>query len=291
VDLYGQETEVELLRSFVPRLEHRAMIDVGAELGSFTAAMLDAGVDAVHAFEPEPGNARMLREHFLNDARVTVHETAVGDGDGHALLHRSSSRDDGAPLTFGHSLLERSPGHEIAWGEPVTVEVRSLASLVAAGEVPARVGILKIDTEGNDLAVLRGLGDLDADVIMVEHWSDLPQNLGPCPWTIDDLTAVLGPRGLSQFAFVARERGFESLRWNDGRAAPGTAGNVVFVHDRVLAALLPELLAAASLLSMRTVEVGAMYADAAAERLTLVERIHGEAEQARAAAESARRRR
>ena len=64
VDLYGQEPEALLLRSFVSQLENRTIIDVGAERGSFAEQMIDGGATAIHVIEPEPDNANYLREHF-----------------------------------------------------------------------------------------------------------------------------------------------------------------------------------------------------------------------------------
>ena len=40
----------------------------------------------------------------------------------------------------------------------MTVEARSLESLVTTGEVPERVSVLGVDNEGRDEAVLAGIG-------------------------------------------------------------------------------------------------------------------------------------
>ena len=169
MDLYGQEPEASLLGSFISRLEHKAVIDVGAERGAFVETMLSAGSDAVHAIEPEPGNAAFLRERYGKSGLVTLHECAISDSDGQLCLHVSES-PEGVPVSFGHTVIDRPDTDEIAWRETITVRARSLSSLVEAGEIPARVGILKVDTEGHDLAVIRGTGALDSDVVMVEHY-------------------------------------------------------------------------------------------------------------------------
>lgn len=275
MDLYGQEPEAFLLRSFLPRLDNRTIIDVGAERGSFAEQMIDAGAAAIHVVEPEPENARFLRELFQNSPSVIVHEYAISNTDGPLELRRSSA-PSGEEVTFGHTLLERPDTDEIAWRDSVEVRGRSLASLVAAGELPAQVGILKIDTEGHDFAVIEGMGDLEADVVMVEHWSNLPHSLGHCPWTGDEIVSALARRGFSQYAFVAHRGEFIVVQWNDVTVQDGHMGNIVFLHDRVADRLLPDLLTCASELASAAVGVGEMYAGAAVERLALIARLEEE---------------
>jgi FkbM family methyltransferase len=270
VSLYGQEPEAVLLGAFLSRLERRAVIDVGAERGSFAEEMLRAGSDVVHVIDPEPANAATLRSRFADDERVTVHEYAASDADGQLTLHKSVS-PDGAPVTFGHTVLERPDTDEIAWREEIAVTARSLTSLVHDGEIPSRVGILKVDTEGHDLAVIAGMGELEADVVMVEFWTDLPHSLGTCPWTVDDLLSELRPRGFEQYALIAHRGEFVLLQWGDARLPPGHMGNLVFVHPRVLDQVAPALLELASTLALRSVEVGEMYSQAAWERLAVIE--------------------
>lgn len=270
MDLYSQQPEVNLLAALASRLSDRSVIDVGAERGAFVESLLRAGATEIHAIEPEPDNAAFLRHHFAEDPRVVVHEYAITRVDGEFELHKSVL-PSGEPLTFGHTLLERPAADEIAWPETVRVEGRSLASLVQSGELPRRAGILKVDTEGSDFAVISGSGELDCDVVMVEHWNDLPHSLGPCPWTIDDLTGVLRPRGFSSFAFLEHRGEFPLLKWNDASVGTGMMGNVVFLHDRVREALMPVLFECALAIAQESVELGERYAAAAHARLAVIE--------------------
>lgn len=272
MDLYNQDAELCLLRNLVTRLDHRTVIDVGAEQGAMSAGMLDAGVEVLHAFEPHPMNADLLRASLAEDPRVTVHEYALSDRDGEGELH-VSTRPDGTPLPFGHTFVEAADTGEIAWNDTVTVTRRSLQSLIDAGELPDRIGILKVDTEGHDLAVVRGMGRLRADIVMVEHWTDLPEGLGVCPWTTVEMADALRARGFSHFAFIAHRGDFVTLKWDDGDVERGAMGNLVFVHDNVLPKVFPELLECAGSLAERTVLVGQNYARVAAERLELIDEL------------------
>jgi FkbM family methyltransferase len=253
------------------------MIDVGAERGSLAQAMLDTGIEELYACDPHPDNVGALRARFAGDPRVRVHEYAISDGDGSAELHVSTD-PDGSPLPFGHTLLERSDTDEISWGQTMTVTRRSLQSLIDAGEIPDSAGVLKIDTEGHDLAVVRGMGALQADVVMVEHWTELPHTLGRCPWTIEDMVTELGQRGFSHFAFIVHRGEFVTLKWDDGHVERGVMGNLIFLHDSMLPRLLPDVLDCAGRLAERAVSVGQTYMQAARDRLTLVDELAEAAE-------------
>lgn len=284
MDLYGQDPELGLLTGFMPHLDRRSMLDVGAERGSLAHAMLAAGVEELHAFDPQRDNAEAMRARFAGDTRVRVHELAVSDSDGTGELHVSSN-PDGSPLSFGHTLLERDSTDEVAWRQTVTVRRRSLGSLLDADEIPRHVGILKIDTEGHDLAVVRGMGELEADVVMVEHWTELPHGLGRCPWSAQDMLAELEPRGFAHFAFVVHRGEFVTLKWDDAEVERGSMGNLIFLHERAVAAVLPSILESASRLAEQAVNLGQVYMRAAMERLALIDELSETAEARRQALE------
>ena len=277
MDVYGRDAELSLLRALTAHLDRRSMIDVGAEQGSLAAAMLHAGVDTLHAFDPYPGNADALRARFASDTRVVVHEEAVSDGDGPAELH-VASRPDGSPLPFGHTLLARDDTDEITWRRAVTVRRRSLGSLVGTGDIPKHVGILKIDNEGHELAAVHGMGALEAGVVIVEHWTDLPRGSGVCPWTTQEMATALGERGFNHFAFIVHRREFVTLKWDDGDMERGAAGSLVFLHDRLLAQAMLDVLDCVGQLAERAVHVGQGYMQAVDDRAALVDELKAAAD-------------
>lgn len=124
--------------------------DVGANIGFFSLlAARFAGPDgAVEAFEPLPANAAGIRRNLaLNDARtVSVHEVAVGSSSGRAQL---LSVDEGS---WSH-LADR--GWHPRTQAVLEVDVVTIDELVAGGQRPP--GIVKIDVEGSEIAVLEGM--------------------------------------------------------------------------------------------------------------------------------------
>ena len=68
------------------------------------------------------------------------------------------------------------------------------------------------------------------------------------------------------------------LQWNDGTVPAGGMGNLVFLHDRVLGLLLPDVLECASVLAGRAVALGEAHAAVARERLAVIEELAAAAE-------------
>jgi FkbM family methyltransferase len=117
-------------------------IDVGANVGAYTilaAAWCEATVISV---EPSPSTFSRLSQNVrLNDvmARVELHQVAVGDRSGEAIL--TTGMD-----TMNHLLVSGAGEHGI------TVQMRSLEDIVN-GRTPFAI---KIDVEGFEVSVLSG---------------------------------------------------------------------------------------------------------------------------------------
>ena len=60
------------------------------------------------------------------------------------------------------------------------------------------------------------------------------------------------------------------LQWDNGEIPIGCMGNLVFLHDRVLDRLLPEVLVCASSLAEQAVELADARSQVARERLVLI---------------------
>jgi FkbM family methyltransferase len=238
LSLHGQDLDLQLLLDLYRRLDPSAVIDVGAEKGAFVEAFLREGCRDLHAFEPFPPHAEALRARFRDDGRVRVHEVAITVEDGQGLLNIAEDAA-GVPYDYHHSLERFADTADIRWRQRQSVICRSLASLVARGEVPPRVGVLKIDTDGHDQEVLRGLGALEADVIMVEYWHDPPGGPAPARYTLGSLAEMLLPRGYAHVAVIKRHDECQVMQIDSITTRPGDWGNAVFLHQRVASSLRP----------------------------------------------------
>ena len=118
-------------------------VDVGANIGYLTLIMAHhAGF--VHAFEPDPRSRAILRynirqNHYNN---IRVHSEAASDHNGHARFYQNIE-----PLYSG---LVPHDGIDSV----IEVETMTLDSVIF------HASLVKIDVEGADVAVLRGMSRL-----------------------------------------------------------------------------------------------------------------------------------
>ena len=230
--------EADLLAHLAPALPHRTALDVGANVGDVSAVLLDAGL-SVHAFEPAPATFQALARRLAGRPGFVAHPVALGKVDGTAQLHLA--RDDsggryGDPSLYA-SLVSHAMLPDLQFGSAVTVPVRSLESLHRAAEIPAEIGIVKIDTEGLDLEVIRGMGERTYPVVVAEFWdpeSEFGRN--GAHNRLDALVGEMRRRGYPWHLVLYRVWGREGVAWYCNRSASveRSWGNVLFFRDREL---------------------------------------------------------
>ncbi len=163
--LYGAYEEADLLmmKTFARADDVDVFLDIGANLGQH-AIYLSGVVKRVIAFEP---NAQLHEQFHDNIARndignINIHAVAMGGTDGTGTLYLGA--DSG-----GSSLLAsvNSPDNVM----PIEVVVRTGDSFLGERLDGAKVGLIKIDVEGYEAQVLKGLaGTIHANrpVIAIE---------------------------------------------------------------------------------------------------------------------------
>jgi FkbM family methyltransferase len=123
------------------------MMDVGAYIGQFALVASRGEGVRVLAFEPTPAVFRQLRRNIeLNHcSRVTCVQAALSDKPGRAKFYFYPESHDQNSL------------RPLAGARAVSVDVAiETVDSIAARYGLDRVDLIKVDTEGNELAVLKG---------------------------------------------------------------------------------------------------------------------------------------
>jgi len=185
-DAHAHVEETEIVAGLLGsrRGEDHVMLDVGANKGS-SAIHFDRLGWTVHCFEPHPGSREALTRRFANRPNIHVDGRALGDATAASVpLYESPESTGISGLNAFH------PSHRPAG----TVEVTTLA--VVARELNlTSVDFLKIDVEGHDFAVLRGV-----------PWDELAPDVIECEFE-DAKTLALG-HSWRDIAAYLREHGY-----------------------------------------------------------------------------------
>ncbi len=216
------------IRRWLPKTTISTIFDVGANTGqsarTFRAAFPQA---CIFCFEPVPATFERLRQRIGHDSACRCFQLAFGASGGLARVVQEgdSSRFRMAPAPTPPPHHDETP--------PVLVPVATLDAFCAEHRID-HISLLKVDTEGQDLDVLRGaaalLADQRVDLIEVEAGID-PDN--PLHVSLHEFTAFLEPLGYRVFGFY--DQIDEWLR----REPQLRRVNVVFIAPAVVTAARP----------------------------------------------------
>lgn len=161
--LTGFELEVDLQR--VVRNEAPVVIDVGANEGQTIAMMLrNFKKPRIFSFEPSPQTYHHLQQMEFGPA-VTLFNMALGAHSGSLLFHEYERSDLSSALEI--TTDKNNPFCGVRKLESIEVPVSTLDATVSNEKITT-IDLLKIDTQGFDLEVLRG-ADKSLAAGLVKH--------------------------------------------------------------------------------------------------------------------------
>lgn len=149
---YGSPLEPYLQKILRDPGAVRTCVDVGANVGQTAltlARMFPAA--AIHSFEPVSSTYAQLCRAVAAEPRVRTYPLAMGEQPGEAEIHLAADSQQ-ASLVASEATHRASAGVE-------RIRISTLDAWADENRVE-RIDFLKTDTEGFDLAVLRGAGRL-----------------------------------------------------------------------------------------------------------------------------------
>lgn len=163
------------------------MLDVGAHIGTSAAYFEPLGW-SIHCFEPDPSNRKQLTSKFGNAPNITIDPRAVSDKPATGLQFFTSAQSTG--ISGLHAFTD---GHR----QTAIVDATTVADIVSKRGISS-VDFLKIDVEGFDFSVLKGVpwDRLEPDIIECEFEDKKTVPLGH---TWRDISAYLVDKGYSVY--------------------------------------------------------------------------------------------
>lgn len=143
--------EERFLSRRLPVMGDGMLFDVGANHGSYTRFLrrLSPG-SRIHAFEPHPKTFAVLEQRVAGPL-VTLVNMAVSDSSGTMQLHDFAEADGSTQASLAQASVGLFDPNTVSH----TVEATTIDAYMAQAGIDT-IDLLKIDTEGFDINVLRG---------------------------------------------------------------------------------------------------------------------------------------
>lgn len=152
---YKLSGEQAFIESYFSTLKEGVVLDVGANIGNYAKNILKISPDIqIYAFEPHPITYKKLTMPVLSK-NFHPFNMAVGSKNCESQLYDYEDRDGSPHASIYNEVIEG-----IHRGKAVAhdIKIRRLDSFLKEYFIDS-VDLLKIDTEGNELDVLKGLGN------------------------------------------------------------------------------------------------------------------------------------
>jgi len=160
------------------------VFDVGANIGQRSEIFAKLARQVV-AIEPQPNCIRHLKSRFRFNRRVKIEQVALGETPGEATMWQSESSGISSMSRRFIDTMGQGVFSDQTWNKEIQVPVTTLDSLIALHGAPA---FMKIDVEGYELSVLKGLTQ-PIPMISFEYEPELIDQARSCAGRINEISA------------------------------------------------------------------------------------------------------
>ena len=233
---YFQDLDIELMTYLYSYLPHRLAVDIGANRGDVSSRLLQVGYQ-VYAFEPFPAVIDKLKNRLGNHPNFRLFPFALGSENQTQELHIATDETPDntyQDASFYSSLTKHSLSEGLVFTDTISVTVKTLASLHDAEELPKDIGLVKIDTEGFDLEVIKGMGNYRYPVVVAEFWDqNFPFGRSGAMNKLPDLVNAMKERDYHWHLVIYRIWGSSDVSYycNSAYSLDNSWGNVFFFQD------------------------------------------------------------
>jgi FkbM family methyltransferase len=233
---YFQDIDIELMVYLYSYLPHHRAIDIGANRGDVSNRLLQAGYE-VYAFEPFPPVLEKLTTRLGDNPYFHLFPFAMGSANETRDLYIAADQTKDKiyeDSTFYSSLTKHSLSEGLAFTESISVTVKTLSSLHETENLPTDIGLVKIDTEGFDLEVIKGMGDGIYPVVVAEFWdANFPFGQSGAMNHLKDMVKAMRERNYRWHIVIYRIWGSHDISYycNSAYSLDNSWGNVFFFQD------------------------------------------------------------
>jgi FkbM family methyltransferase len=238
-DYAALNPEIGLMSFLYSHLPSHQALDIGAHEGTVSDYLLKSGYE-VYAFEPFPDSYQRLVARLKDNPRFHPFNVALGSRRQTMALHTAvdlSANGLYDDATAFNSLAPHAMPEDLPFQGSVLVQVRTIADLHREDDLPGDIGLVKIDTEGYDLEVIRGMGEHRYPVVGVEFWdAQIPFGRTGLLYTVESIVGEMRERGYTWHLVLYRIWGRQHTAYysNHNQSIPHSWGNIYFFRDHGL---------------------------------------------------------
>lgn len=154
IDTDGKKNgEVRFLRNFLSKCENPIIFDIGANIGNYSAYILSSKTDAkVYAFEPHPLNYEKLLKLKNQYKNINTFNLGLSNEKGNSLIYDYANKDGSPKASLYKDVIEMQYDSPSVYHE---IKMITIDDFVNDSNID-RIDLLKIDTEGHELEILKG---------------------------------------------------------------------------------------------------------------------------------------
>lgn len=144
--------EEKFITKYVSKISKGVILDIGANVGSYSIQVRELNPNIeIFAFEPHPKTFEILRNNVVG-LDINVMNVGVGSENGVLKLYDYADKDGSEHASLYKDVIESFHKGTVV---EHSVEVLSVDALCKENNIE-RIGLLKIDTEGHEMQVLKG---------------------------------------------------------------------------------------------------------------------------------------
>jgi hypothetical protein len=133
-----------------------------------------------------------------------------------------------------NSLTKHSLPEDLIFTDTISVQVRTLESLHDSSKIPSTIGLVKIDTEGFELEVIRGMGKYQYPVVVAEFWDKkIPFAQSGAKNQLEEIVKEMKQKSYHWHIVIYRIWGEDRISFysNYQNSVDNSWGNVFFFQD------------------------------------------------------------
>lgn len=228
--LHQQDSDFEIVKLLLPFIQKHTFLDIGAEKGTFAQLLISHNFKGI-LFEPLPKHGPILKK-LASESSCIFSDFAIDKKDGKAEFHIACDPSTGESLDYFHSLHRLVNDTRVQHQKSIQVTCRSLSSLCREKFIDQHIGIIKTDTEGNDLHVLQGMDEIDAEILVCEFFMPGVYSgwIQGNPLTLINQAKELG---FSHYVAIKRMNFYEIISLDNPIFVEKQWGNLIFLKDHI----------------------------------------------------------